>query len=210
MINHLTGTIHECGKDHVVIECGGIGFRIAATPATMRDLAVGQGPVTILAHLQVREGGSELYGFASLEEREIFHALTSVAGVGPKSGMAVLSVLGASGILSGVLRQDAKLLASVPGIGKKLAQRMVSELPERLKKLAEGDAATVHIAHPSAAEESAMSEAIEALVSLGFSRTDAHDAVGQVVRADPGNSDTEKLIKGGLARLRTSARSTGG
>jgi Holliday junction DNA helicase RuvA len=210
MINHLTGTIHECGKDHVVIECGGIGFRLSATPAALRGLVVGQGPVTILAHLQVRESGSELFGFASLEEREIFHALTSVAGVGPKSGMAVLSVLGAAGILSGVLRQDAKLLASVPGIGKKLAQRMVSELPERLKKLAEGDAATVHMAHPSEAGGSAMSEAVEALVSLGFSRPEAHDAVGQVERADPGGADIERLIKGGLARLRTNARSAGG
>jgi Holliday junction DNA helicase RuvA len=206
MINHLTGTIQECGKDHLVIECGGIGFRVAATPGILRDLHVGQEKVTILTHLQMREGGGEIFGFASEGEREIFHALTSVAGVGPKSGMSILSVLGGNGVLSGVLRGDAKLLASVPGIGKKLAQRIVSELPDRLKKIADSDSETVHLTQPGTGSGSAVSEAIEALVSLGFSRPDAQEAVVQVDKAAPGGIDIEQLIKGGLARLQTNAR----
>lgn len=189
-----------------MIECAGIGFRVAATPAILRELKVGQEDVTILTHLQMREGGGEIFGFAAEEEREIFHALTSVAGVGPKSGMSILSFLGGNGVLSGVLRGDAKLLASVPGIGKKLAQRIVSELPDRLKKIADSDSGTVHMPHPDGGSGAAVSEAIEALVSLGFSRTDAHDAVIHAEKADSGNFDTEKLIKGGLARLHTNAR----
>ncbi len=204
MINHLSGTIFEHGKDYVVIECGGIGFKISVTASTLKGLPIGNNSATILTHLQLRDGGSDLFGFSSEQEREIFYALTGVAGVGPKSGMSVLSVLGENGVITGALRGDAKLFASVPGIGKKLAQRMVSELPDRLKKLnQEGDEGAGKVTPTS----SGVTEAIEALVSLGFSRVDAHNAIIHVSKANVENNETEKLIKDGLAHIYANTRS---
>ncbi len=208
MINHLHGTIFDRGKDFVVIECAGIGFKVAVTASTLGELPVGDTAVMILTHLQIRDGGGDIFGFSCEEERELFFALTGVAGVGPKSGMSVLSVLGGNGVISAALRGDAKLFSSVPGIGKKLAQRMVSELPDRLKRLTSGTLESDGKFHVASGNSSEPSEAVDALVSLGFSRTDAHDAVVHARKNNPDNTDSEKLIKDGLVHLYANSRST--
>jgi Holliday junction DNA helicase RuvA len=202
MIGHLKGRLCEVGRDHLVLECHGIGFRVLATGGTLRELPeVGAQDVTVLTHLQLREGGADLFGFASAEEREIFHALTGVAGVGPKSGMSVLSALGGDGVLSGALRGDAKLFSTVPGIGKKLAQRMVAELPDRLKKLGAERGAEPMAAHAGGPAGTAAQEALEALVLLGYSRSDAQDAVSRSATAAGVPPEAASWIRAALAVL---------
>lgn len=207
MINHLSGTLFERGKDFVVVECAGIGFKVSVTTTTIDSLPPGQSEVTILTHLQMRDGGADLFGFLTEDERALFYALTGVAGVGPKSGLAVLSSLGGKGVIDGALRGDPKLFASVSGIGKKLAQRLVAELPDRLKKL--DNLETGNESDRSVVSAAGLNDAIEALVSLGYQRNEAHSAVSYVCKLHPENLDPDKLVRESLAYLYGTARKTG-
>lgn len=200
MIDHLRGRLVGGGKDFVVIECAGVGFRVHVSSVTRADLPIDGESCLLRTFLQVREGGSDLFGFSSETERQIFLAIIGVSGVGPKSAVAVLSVLGISGVLSACAREDAAPFTRVPGIGKKLAQRIALELPDRLKKVA------VEFTPLPADEETAAStapevEAVQALVSLGFSRTEAQVAVAGMRKEARGEASTEVLIRGALKRI---------
>lgn len=199
MIDHLKGRLKGSGKDYVVVECAGIGFRVQVPAATRAGMPPEGEECLLRTHLQIRESGADLFGFASEAEREIFLALTGVGGVGPKSAIAVLSALGVSGVLAGCAREDATAFTRVPGIGKKLAQRIVLELPDRLKKVAVELSAEV----PEAVEARAgapESEAVEALVALGYPRADAQTAVARI-RKETGDDTPESLVRGALRRL---------
>ena len=199
MIDHLRGRLAGGGKDFVVVECAGIGFRAFVSGATRKELPPDGEGCLLRTHLHFREGGAELYGFSTETEREIFLATIGVSGVGPKSAMAVLSVLGLSGVLAACAREDAAAFTRVPGIGKKLAQRIALELPDRLKKVsvefaaAEGEEPQA----PTAPE----AQAAEALVSLGFSRAEAQLAVAAARREKGADLPADALIRDALRRL---------
>lgn len=200
MIDHLRGRLAGSGKDFVVVECAGIGFRVQVSAATRKDMPPEGEGCLLRTHLHFREGGGDLYGFSSETEREIFLAVIGVSGVGPKSALAVLSVLGVSGVLAACAREDVVAFTRVPGIGKKLAQRIAMELPDRMKKVAvelsmaageEGEAP------PSAPE----AEAVRALLSLGFSRAEAQIAVSRSRKEIGGDPDAEALVREALRQL---------
>ncbi len=199
MIDHLRGRLAGGGKDFVVLECAGIGFRAHVSAATRGDLPAEGESCILHTHLHFREGGAELYGFSSDTEREIFLATIGVSGVGPKSTMTMLSVLGVPGVLAACAREDASAFTRVPGIGKKLAQRIALELPDRLKKVSVdlvpmgGEPAEV----PTAPE----AQASEALAGLGFSRTEAQLAVAAVRREKGADLSADLLIREALRRL---------
>ena len=199
MIDHLRGRLAGGGKDFVVVECAGIGFRAYVSTVTRRELPPDGEGCLLRTYLHSREGGAELYGFSTETEREIFLATIGVSGVGPKSAMAVLSVLGVSGVLSACAREDAAAFTRVPGIGKKLAQRIALELPDRLKKV------SVEFA-PAEGEESQFptapeSQAAEALAALGFSRAEAQLAVAAARREKGADLPADALIREALRRL---------
>jgi Holliday junction DNA helicase RuvA len=199
MIDHLRGRLAGGGKDFVVVEAAGIGFRAYVSAATRKELPPDGEACLLRTHLHFREGGADLYGFSTETEREIFLATIGVSGVGPKSAMSVLSVLGIAGVLSACAREDAAAFTRVPGIGKKLAQRIALELPDRLKKvsvefaLAEGGEA-----QPPTPPES---QAAEALAALGFSRAEAQLAVGAARREKGADLPADALIREALRRL---------
>ena len=199
MIDHLRGRLSGGGKDFVVVECAGIGFRAYVSAATRKELPTDGEGCLLRTHLHFREGGADLYGFSSETEREIFLATIGVSGVGPKSALAVLSVLGTGGVLAACAREDAASFTRVPGIGKKLAQRIALELPDRLKKvsvefaLAEGEEA-----QPPTAPEA---QAAEALAALGFSRAEAQLAVAAARRDRGADQPADALIREALRRL---------
>lgn len=189
----------------MVVECAGIGFRVHVSAATRRDLPPEGEACVVRTHLHFREGGADLYGFSSETEREIFLGVIGVSGVGPKSAIAVLSVLGVPGVLKACAREDAAAFTQVPGIGKKLAQRIAMELPDRLKKVAvelspaagpEGEA-------PASAPEA---EAALALVALGFSRAEAQIAVSRARKESGGDPTAEQLVRRALKQLSAPAR----
>src|SRR5512145_2213139 len=156
MIVHLRGRLAGGGKDFVVVECAGLGFRAYVSSATRNDLPPEGENCLLRTHLHMREGAADLFGFSSETEREIFLALIGITGVGPKSAIAVLSVLGVPGVLAACAREDVAAFTRVPGIGKKLAQRIAMELADRLKKVsvevagAASDAAALPPSSPEA------------------------------------------------------------
>lgn len=204
MIHHLRGRLAGGGKDFVVVECAGVGFRVQASAVTRADLPPDGETCILRTFLHLREGAAELFGFSSETEREIFLALTGVGGVGPRSAVAVLSVLGIAGVLAACAREDAVAFTRVPGIGKKLAQRIALELPDRMKKVAV-DLAPVP-AGEGAGPSSAETEASEALVALGFPRGEAQLAVSGSRKEAGGDAAADVLIRQALKRLYTPRR----
>lgn len=205
MIDHLRGRLSGGGKDFVVLECSGVGFRVSVSSVTRSDLPP-QGEACFLrTFLHMRDGGSDLFGFSSETEREVFLAMIGISGVGPRSALAILSVLGIAGVLSSCAREDAVPFTRVPGIGKKLAQRIALELPDRLKKV------SVELGPGPADERGEASsgpevEAAEALVALGFSRGEAQVAVSGLRKESGADVPAEVLIRGALKRLSGSRR----
>ena len=200
MIDHLRGRLSGGGKDFVVIECAGVGFRVHVSSVTRADLPTDGESCILRTFLQLREGGSDLFGFSSETERQIFLAIIGVSGVGPKSAVAVLSVLGISGVLAACAREDATPFTRVPGIGKKLAQRIAMELPDRLKKVAV-EFTPAPEEEGAAAFSAPEAESVQAMVSLGFSRAEAQVAVAGVRKEAGAEASTEVLIRGALKRL---------
>ncbi len=204
MIDHLRGRLAGGGKDFVVVECAGLGLRAYVSSATRNDLPPEGESCQLRTYLHMREGSADLFGFSSETEREIFLALIGITGVGPKSAIAVLSVMGVPGVHAGCARDDVAAFTRVPGIGKKLARRIAMELPDRLKKVsievAEG---TGVAAAPSASPEA---EAAEALVALGFSRAEAQVAVARSRKELGADGPADALIRQSLKRLSGAGR----
>ena len=184
MISRLRGQLWEKRARAVLIDTGGVGYEIAVAP----DMVAGLGPegsecdLYIFEHL--REDQHSLYGFGSRDDRDLFEKVVGISGVGPRGAFSIFGTLGARGLLDAVAREDADLLATVPGIGKKRARHIMLELRERLEV-----ADLEHLA-PGAAEAHA------ALLSLGYSQAEAAEAL----RGAPAG-DAEEALRQALARL---------
>lgn len=206
MIVQLTGTLVEVLPTHVVIDVHGVGYELGVSANTAAALpAVGEAGVTLLTRLLVKENAMELYGFCSREERAVFDRLVGVSGVGPKLALAVLSTLTPASLATVVATQDEARMATVPGVGKKKAQRLLVELQDVFTKDPEL-MGLVGMTEPTPAasklpetSESITQEATSALLSMGFTpqeaelALDGHDAVGAVT--------LEKVIGYALRRL---------
>ncbi len=197
MIASLTGKVLERGADHAVIECGGVGYRVAASSQTIGKLPPLGKPATMLTHLILRDDAMQLYGFSAPEERELFLGLISVSGVGPKMALAVLSGSTVSDTRLAIASGDVKRFQVVPGIGRKTAERVIVELRERIA----GELAAEPSRAPS--EAGARVLAREGLVGLGYDPAEAESMLEEAV-ADAGDDPApEDLI---AAALRTAVR----
>lgn len=169
MFASLNGRVDEAEEHALIIEVGGIGFRVFTTDRTARSQSVGD-IVKLYIHESVREDAFDLYGFLTREERTLFLQLIGVSGVGPKAALAILSTLRPSELSLAVAQSDAKRIAAAPGVGPKLAQRIALELKD---KLAPATSDSMGEAPLSALGN----EALAALMSLGFSAAEARDAL---------------------------------
>lgn len=203
MIDHLRGRLAGAGKDFVVVECAGLGFRAYVSTATRNDLPPEGESCLLRTYLHMREGAADLFGFSSETEREIFLALIGITGVGPKSAITVLSVLGVPGVLAACAREDVAAFTRAPGIGKKLAQRMAMELPDRLKKVSVEVTAEASGGAPPSSPEA---EAAEALVALGFARGEAQVAVARSRKELGADGPADALVRLSLKRLSGAGR----
>lgn len=177
MYAYLEGLVAERQVGSLVIDCGGVGYWVFTTPAVVGQCKVGE-KFKVYTRLSVKEDGMDLYGFSSKEERDMFDKLTAVSGIGPRMGLAILSHLSVQDLSLALVTSDAKALTKVPGVGPKLAQRMVLELKD---KISESDfAASDTPVLAAMAEGNAVQDAIEALMALGYSGTEASKAVGAV------------------------------
>ncbi len=201
MIASVSGTVQAVRLDAAVVEVGGVGMLVQATPATLAGLRVGQ-HATLHTSLVVREESLTLFGFADADEREVFEVLQTVSGVGPRLALAMLAVHSPDGLRRAVADEDLAALKRVPGIGHKGAQRIVLELADRL-----GAPATTTGPTPAAAPVGDHREqVVEALVGLGWQARTAQEAVAAVLEGS-----TEPVGPGEVSGLlRAALRSLGG
>ncbi len=198
MIALLRGLLAHVGQDWVLIETGGVGFQVYVPGSTRSRLPGAGGPVTLHTHLHVREDALVLYGFLTREELETFELLLTVTGVGPKVAMGALSGISPDDLLRAVAFQDEEVLKSLPGVGKKTAQRIILELKDKVgTRLGKGPAA--EIAAAAAVADDPRVEAIEALVSLGYGRLEAGQAVERAGREGP--APTSELVRKALRAM---------
>lgn len=190
MIATLEGTLEYRGVDSVIINVAGIGFHVHVPSSTLSQLGAVSDTVSLYTHLHVTQDNVALYGFASGEELALFKNLVSVSGVGPKVALALLSSLSAEQLAMAITGGNIDLISQVPGIGKKVAGRLVIELKGKLAKEWKGAAL------PSVPEDA---DAITALTSLGYSLREATQAVSRL----PGSPELslEEKVKLALEQL---------
>src|ERR1700680_1371238 len=182
MIASIHGVLEARRADHAIIRVGGFSLRIFTPSSTLSHLGEVGAEVTLHTHFQVREDGMALYGFASAEERDAFEQLIAISGVGPKIALALLSTMDAATFYKAIADEDLTRLSLAPGVGKKLAGKLVFELKGKLPALAamgSGGAASL------TASGRIQSEVLEALMGLGFSAAEAQAALAKIPQDRP-------------------------
>lgn len=199
MIASLRGTVIAIGLDHLVVDCSGVGYRVEATPATLATLSRGE-ETTILTHLAVREDAMTLYGFGSAEDRGMFHLLQTVSGLGPRLAVASLSAMNAGALSQAISTEDAKELQRIPGVGKRMAERLILELKDKVAAFAPVPSDNSEIIKLPRAAADVAEQVTEALVGLGFSDRIAVPIVEGVLAEDPA-LDTAAALRASLTQL---------
>ncbi len=187
MISHLSGTLLFRGTRHVLIDIAGVGYKVFVSLETFKTLPVKVGePIKLFTHLHVRETALELYGFASMAELEFFEMLISISGIGPKSALGILSVAPLDSLKRAIASGETTYLTKISGIGKKIAEKIIVELRDKLG----GPDGGVF--------SSDESDALDALVSLGYNIREARDALRKV---PPALETIDQKIKAALKML---------
>ncbi|HEY83410.1 MAG TPA: Holliday junction branch migration protein RuvA [Dehalococcoidia bacterium] len=189
MISSLQGKVEALGTDWAVVNVGGIGFQVYMPTSTLSSLGAIGSEVRLYTHLHLREDNVALYGFASPEELSLFQTLTSVSGLGPKMALAMLSAMSLEQLVTAIATGNADILTTIPGIGKKVAHRIVLELKDKI------GAGWIITPATQLAQEN--TEVLAALTSLGYSTAEAAKAIATL----PPSSDLslEEKIKLALA-----------
>lgn len=208
MISSVRGQVLAISLDHVVVEVGGVGLAVLATPATLATLRVGE-QTTLHTQLVVREDSLTLYGFVETESRELFVLLQSVSGIGPRLALAALAVLDPDTLRGALAEGNTTVLTQVPGIGKKGAERLSLELRDKVDAtpISGATGAGAPSAVPSGAADGVKPDVVEALVSLGFAAKQAEKAVDGVLEngaagsGENGGADTSAVLRAALGVL---------
>src|SRR5665648_646562 len=193
MIGMLRGKVWEIQAERLVLDVQGVGYLVTVPYGLLAKCCPGQ-ELVIYTHVVTREDDSSLYGFSSLEEKQLFLEMLSVSGIGPKAAIALLSTFGTVQIQSDIVSENLNLLTKVPGIGKKTAQRLILELKEKFKG---------HDTLPVGGEPTPAplmhSEALQTLMALGFGLEEARQALSR--QQDGGDLTTEEQVKKALRML---------
>lgn len=198
MYYSIKGTVLLTEANLVVVEAGGVGYQIHTSYPSARMVRPGE-TAMLYTHLQVREDAMDLYGFTTKQEKECFQLLIGISGVGPKAALAILSSVTPDQLALAVMAQDEKALTVAQGVGKKLAQRILLELKDKLAGSLDtpsGNVSSGVVAMPAAGSEK--DDAIAALVQLGYSRGDAMNALQGI---DTAGKSSDELIRAALKRL---------
>lgn len=203
MISFIKGKLVHIYENTIIVENNGIGYEIFVPMSVIGNMPLMGSEVMIYTYMHVREDALQLFGFLDRDTLEIFKLLITVSGIGPKGAIGVLGTLSADDIRYAVMAEDAKTIAKAPGIGAKTASKVVIELKDKLKmRDTAEDISTEIVGQQSIFEDNSkqvVSDAIEALVALGYSATDATKAVRKVDAAD--DVTVEELLKLSLKYL---------
>jgi holliday junction DNA helicase RuvA len=199
MIGKLKGIIDSLGEDFVILDVQGVGYLVHCSGRTLRKLPCRGELATLAIETHMREDSIRLFGFASEAEREWFRLLQSVQGVGSKVALAVQTVLDVAELASAIARQDKAAIARAPGVGPRLAARIIAELKEKAALM--GGAMAPQAASTSGVQPAAAQDALSALVNLGYGRVPAAAAVAASVAALGESAAAPELIRFGLNEL---------
>jgi holliday junction DNA helicase RuvA len=196
VISSVRGQVLSIGLDHAVVEVGGVGLAVQATPGTLAGLRRGE-EAALSTALIVREDSLTLFGFADADARQLFGLLLSVSGIGPKIALATLAVLEPDKLRAALAEGNTAMLTQVPGIGRKGAERLVIELRDKVGQLATPGTLPPHVG-PTA--DLVRSQVTEALLGLGFPVKQAEQAVDAVL-AESGSAETSAVLRKALTSL---------
>ena len=202
MIGKLKGVVDSMEEEALILDVGGVGYLVSASARTLRALPAPGEPAELMIETHVREDAIRLYGFLTTGERDWFRSLQSVQGVGAKVALGILGVLSAEALSAAVARQDKAMMARAPGVGPKLAARLVLELKDKAPALAGAD-----FAHAEAGFErtpklaKAAEDAVLALVGLGYAQPQAAAAVARISAQLGPDAATAALVRAGLKEL---------
>ena len=203
MIAHLSGTLLAKQATSVIVDVGGVGYEVTIPVTTFYDLEEPGAQVSLRIYTHVREDTLQLYGFKTARERELFTQLILVSGIGPKSAIAMLSGMNADEIITAIRTNNLARLTSIPGLGKKTAERLVIELRDKMTKLSlpeleEELAARASGSMPS--DDTLREDALSALTNLGYQRAAAEKAVTHAMQ-ESGDLSVELLLRRSLRTL---------
>ena len=202
MIAKLTGLLDSIGDDWAVIDVGGVGYLVFCSTPTLSQLPGTGESVSFVIETHIREDHIHLYGFLKQAEREWFRLLTTVQGVGAKVGLGILSVMAPKDLSDAILAQDKGMITRAPGVGPKLAARILTELKDKVGGLEQfAPAAALAVVAQDGAARGILDDAISALVNLGYRRGEAFGAVTCAMRTMGDDAPVEDLIRAGLKEL---------
>jgi Holliday junction DNA helicase RuvA len=199
MIARLSGTLIEKSITQCVVDIHGAGYRVVVPLTTFYELPDQGLPVVLHVHTHVREDAIHLYGFHSTEEREVFELLISVSGIGPKLAINVLSGIAARELIRAVTQEDLKRLTAIPGVGKKMAERIILELKDKMSKLDRGKVPTETTG--AGPDERIKEDVLSALVNLGYKGSLVKEVVDRMMREASPAPSLDQLLKQALRVL---------
>ena len=204
MIAHLNGTLLFKQPNTVVVDVSGVGYEVNIPLSTFYELADTGDKVQLRIYTHVKEDALQLYGFNTARERELFVNFISVSGIGPKIGIALLSGMSADELVASIKNNNLARLTLIPGVGRKTAERLIVDLREKMTAMAASQGAEetgVQLEPVSASpEESVRSDALSALLNLGYQRSAAEKAIDAVLH-DGGETSVESVLRRGLRKL---------
>ncbi len=195
MYSYIIGVVTHKEEGKIALENNGIGYEINVSNQTLNSFVFENEPVKIFTYLVVREDEMSLYGFSTLEEKDLFLKLITVSGVGPKMAISILSDISISGLMSAIVGEDVKTLCKIKGLGKKTAERMILELKDKINPLTAiamgGDLSY----SGNAFDDSIIDDAVTTLINLGMNKNDAYRIVKEVATKD---ATVEEIIEKAL------------
>ncbi len=201
MIGKLRGVVEGLDEEGLILDVNGVGYLVAASARTLRALSPPGQPVELLIETHVREDAIKLYGFLTAAERDWFRLLQSVQGVGAKVALGILGALTADALSIAIARQDKAMMARAPGVGPKLAARLVLELKDKAPALGAADLVGPDLGAERSNLPKAAEDAILALVGLGYARAQAASAIAKCSAGLGAEAGTAALIRAGLREL---------
>jgi Holliday junction DNA helicase RuvA len=202
MIGKLRGVVDSTDEETLILDVNGVGYLVSASARTLRALPAAGEPAELLIETHVREDAIRLYGFLTTAERDWFRLLQSVQGVGAKVALGILGALSAEALSAAVARQDKAMMARAPGVGPKLAARLVLELKDKAPALAGADFANAETGFERAPKlAKAAEDAVLALVGLGYAHPLAAAAVARISAHLGPEAGTAALVRAGLKEL---------
>jgi Holliday junction DNA helicase RuvA len=203
MIGKLTGIVDSYGEDHIIIDVNGVGYVVHCSARTLQALPAAGEPVSLAIETHVREDQIRLFGFLADVEREWFRLLQTVQGVGTRVALAVLSTLKPGELASAIAMRDKATVARTPGVGPKVAERIVTELKDKAPAYSDLDPAVIRLsgAVDDRRAPQPVADAVSALVNLGYGQPQAAAAIAAAARDAGEGAETKTLIRLGLKEL---------